>query len=216
MCSATRRAHTLQREAPAPQQRPSAVKIIIIIIEFRWRPGPERRLLPKKIFIRKQGKHLITKHLLFWFSCEFPSSPLKPQTPTPFLSSAWHIILNHPACSWVSNPWGSSTYEIKFLMKLPLLFLLIHNPIEPILCCLLSLHGESVSIRMLVPGRQVSRSVKQNSHRKLQSLRNNWLLVHLVLERGRGGLVIIILLILMTDWIFIFESISSFKHSFVF
>ena len=43
----------------------------------------------------RQGKHLISKHWLFWFSCEFPSSPLKLQAPTPFLSSVWHIILNH-------------------------------------------------------------------------------------------------------------------------
>ena len=73
-------------------------------------PSPERWLLPKKIFIRKikrsKDKHLITKHLLFWFSHESPFSTLKPQAPTPSLSTVWHIILNHPACSWVSNLFG--------------------------------------------------------------------------------------------------------------
>lgn len=61
-----------------------------------------------------QGKHLITKHLLFLSSCESPSSPLKPQVAIPFLSSRWYISFNCQDCPWISlSLWGSHTNIIK-------------------------------------------------------------------------------------------------------
>ena len=47
-----------------------------------------RVIIRENIFLRDsfvwQGKHLITKHMLFFLlSCELPSFPLKPQGPFP-------------------------------------------------------------------------------------------------------------------------------------
>lgn len=48
--------------------------------------------LYQKDFSIWHGKHLFTKYLLYSFSCELSSSPLKPQTPS--LYSGWYINLN--------------------------------------------------------------------------------------------------------------------------
>lgn len=48
------------------------------------------------------GKHLCTEHLLFPCSCEFSSSSLKLQTPTPLLlNSEWHLS---PRCLTAYGP----------------------------------------------------------------------------------------------------------------
>ena len=61
-----------------------------------------------------QGKHLITQHLLFFLlSCKLPSCPWKPQAPSLFLSSRWHIYLIFLSLKlscmwglWPSHIWG--------------------------------------------------------------------------------------------------------------
>lgn len=62
-----------------------------------------------------QGKHLITKHLLFFLlPCEVHSSFLKSQTLTPFLllNSRWHIYLIMPVFGISMPVWIPYMYTI--------------------------------------------------------------------------------------------------------
>ena len=73
--------------------------------------------------MRFKGKHLITTHVLFLSSCEWPSCPWKLQTPILLLNWGCHMYLIFPSCLWPSHVWDSCNYKIKFYF-LPLICLM--------------------------------------------------------------------------------------------
>lgn len=99
-----------------------------------WAPGSDAELLPRDNFYQKdqsvwQGKHLITKHLLFLspVSCH-PPLPLEALGPVPSLSSEHWISLSHHSWLWVS--W-ILMYTITFFLLLISRNLIIRPAKEP-------------------------------------------------------------------------------------
>lgn len=70
----------------------------------------QRLLFYLRVLCAWQDKNSFTKHLLSSPSCEVPSSPLKPQTPIPFLIPGWYISVNCLGAFEPRSLWGSHKY----------------------------------------------------------------------------------------------------------